>query len=75
MSKDDLPPYFNIDPDAALADLGQPMATAGFGQIAEACAEQDVYLVPLTGGVRIGLCAIPLAQIKRVAEALAHSLN
>lgn len=45
------------------------------GQIAEACAEQDVYLVPLTGGVRIGLCAIPLAQIKRVAEALAHSLN
>jgi chromosome partitioning protein len=39
MSKDDLPPYFNIDPDAALADLGQPMATAGFGQIAEACAK------------------------------------
>jgi aromatic-amino-acid transaminase len=44
-------------------------------QIAEACAEQDVYLVPLTGGVRIGLCAIPLAQIKRVAEALAHALS
>ena len=31
--------------------------------LAEACAEQDVYLVPLTGGVRIGLCAVPLAQI------------
>ena len=45
------------------------------GRIAEACAEQDVYLVPLTGGVRIGLCAIPLAQVKRVAEALAHALN
>ena len=44
-------------------------------QIAEACAQQNVFLVPLTGGVRIGLCAIPLAQIPRVAEALAHALN
>ena len=40
MSKDGgLPPYFNIDPDTALADLGDPMATQGFGQIAEACAK------------------------------------
>ena len=44
-------------------------------KIAEACAEQEVYLVPLTGGVRIGLCAVPLEQIPRVAEALAHALK
>lgn len=44
-------------------------------KIAEACAEQDVYLVPLTGGVRIGLCAVPLEHIPRVAEALAHALK
>lgn len=40
MAKDgeSLPPYFNIDPDAALADLGQPTSSAGFAQIAAACA-------------------------------------
>ncbi len=32
------PPYFNIDPDRALADLEAPTDTAGFAQIAEACA-------------------------------------
>lgn len=32
------PPYFNIDPDAALADLGPPTDSAGFADIAEACA-------------------------------------
>ena len=44
-------------------------------KIAEACAEQEVYLVPLTGGVRIGLCAVPLKHISRVAEALALALK
>lgn len=44
-------------------------------QIAEACATHHVYLVPLTGGVRIGLCAVPLAQIPKVAEALANALK
>jgi aromatic-amino-acid transaminase len=39
--------------------------------VAEACADQHVYLVPLTGGVRIGLCAVPTSQVERVAEALA----
>ncbi|MCB1363053.1 MAG: AAA family ATPase [Rhodobacteraceae bacterium] len=33
-----LPPYFNIDPDAALADLDPPTDTAGFAAIAGACA-------------------------------------
>ena len=42
--------------------------------IAEACANEHVYLVPLTGGVRIGLCAIPLELIPRVAKALANAL-
>lgn len=33
-----LPPYFNIDPDVALADLDAPTSTGGFAAIAEACA-------------------------------------
>jgi len=44
-------------------------------RIAEACAEQEVYIVPLTGGVRIGLCAIPLEKISRVAQALSNALK
>ena len=32
-----LPPYFNIDPDAAMADLDQPTDTARFAEIAEGC--------------------------------------
>lgn len=31
------PPYFNIDPDVALAELDAPMSTAGFARIAKAC--------------------------------------
>ena len=34
-----LPPYFNIDPDAALADLDAPTSTEGFADIASACAQ------------------------------------
>ena len=33
-----LPPYFNIDPDQALAQLGVPTTTEDFGAIARACA-------------------------------------
>ena len=33
-----LPPYFNIDPDAALAELDAPTGTSGFAAIAEGCA-------------------------------------
>ncbi len=33
-----LPPYFNIDPDQALADLGQPSGSAHFAAVAQACA-------------------------------------
>ncbi|MEY8879926.1 AAA family ATPase [Donghicola sp. XS_ASV15] len=34
-----LPPYFNIDPDAALTELGDPTGTQGFAAIAEGCAK------------------------------------
>ena len=40
-----LPPYFNIDPDAALADLEAPTDTAGFAAIAGACAKGRSDLV------------------------------
>ena len=33
------PPYFDIAPDAALADLDGPLGTEGFATIARACAE------------------------------------
>jgi len=41
MAKDSggLPPYFNIDPDAALAELDTPLSTEGFARIARACAQ------------------------------------
>ena len=35
---DDPPPYFNISPDAALAELGSPTGTSDFAALAEACA-------------------------------------
>lgn len=35
--KNDLPPYFNIDPDTALGTLGGPFETEGFARIAQAC--------------------------------------
>ncbi|WP_299652266.1 AAA family ATPase [uncultured Jannaschia sp.] len=38
MPDDDLPPYFNIAPDAAMAALGEPTDTARFAAIAEGCA-------------------------------------
>ena len=37
MSRDGLPPYFSISPDAALAELGGPTDSAGLAAIAEAC--------------------------------------
>ncbi|MFV2002471.1 MAG: AAA family ATPase [Paracoccaceae bacterium] len=37
MSRAELPPYFNISPDAALAQLNAATDTGGFAQIADAC--------------------------------------
>ena len=39
-----------------------------------AAQNHDVFLVPLNGGVRIGVCAIPAEQMERVAAALADAL-
>ncbi|WP_170388016.1 AAA family ATPase [Ruegeria atlantica] len=41
MAKDGtpLPPYFNIDPDAALSDLDLPTGSEGFATIAQACGQ------------------------------------
>lgn len=36
-SRGDLPPYINMDPDAALAQLGAPSGTEDFDRIARAC--------------------------------------
>ena len=44
-------------------------------EIVEQCANEHVYLVPLKGGIRIGLCAIPTTQITRVAEVLSRALS
>jgi len=43
--------------------------------LAEACAEKEVYLVPLDGGVRIGLCALALSDVEKVADALSYALS
>ena len=38
MTNTPLPPYFSIDPDQALADLGNPTTTHGFAAMAQSCA-------------------------------------
>ena len=43
--------------------------------VAESCAQMDVYLVPLVGGVRIGLCALSSGDMTKVAEALANAMS
>ncbi len=40
-----LPPYFNIVPDEALAELGAPVGAADFAEIARRCAEGRADLV------------------------------
>jgi hypothetical protein len=43
--------------------------------IIEKCVADHVYFVPLRGGVRIGLCVIPLSSIHRVVQTLQKALN
>lgn len=45
MTDDPQPPYFNISPDAALAEIGAATSTNDFGRIAEACARGRSDLV------------------------------
>jgi chromosome partitioning protein len=40
-----LPPYFGIQPDAALAELGNPTGTGAFAALAQACAKGRADLV------------------------------
>ena len=39
------PPYFNISPDTAMADLGPPLGTEGFARVAEMAARGRADLV------------------------------
>ena len=41
--------------------------------IAEAAATRGLYVVPLKGGIRIGLCSIPTHQVERAAQILAKA--
>jgi len=38
VTKSPLPPYFNLDPDTAAEQIGDPARTDDFGRIAQACA-------------------------------------
>ena len=67
--KNDLPPYFNIDPDTALGALGGPFETGGFARIAQACEATDIVdfldrdIASLSGGQRQRVwLALALAQ-------------
>ena len=44
-------------------------------ELAEACAKEHVYIVPLQGGVRIGLCALPKEQIPRLVNTIKSVLE
>jgi chromosome partitioning protein len=44
-AQDDVPPYFGINPDQAEQDLGSAIGTAGFQDLAEACAKGRADLV------------------------------
>ncbi len=44
-------------------------------EICEELAKNGVYLVPLQGGVRIGICSIPTGQIERAANAISSAWN
>ena len=43
-------------------------------EVVARAAEQDVFLVPLGDGVRVGVCAVATGQVARVADALADAV-
>jgi aromatic-amino-acid transaminase len=68
----------------AAAALGLPTVPWGGGfftavptpdaaDVAERLTGEDVFVVPLQGALRIALCAVPAAQMGRLAEGLARS--
>jgi len=62
-------PLPNHDGYFAFIECEDPVA------VCESCAEEYVFLVPLSGGIRVGICAIPVFEMKRVASALATALG
>ncbi len=41
--------------------------------VAQAAEEKGLYVVPLEGGIRIGICSIPEQQVERAADILAEA--
>ncbi|HIG86850.1 MAG TPA: aminotransferase class I/II-fold pyridoxal phosphate-dependent enzyme [Planctomycetes bacterium] len=39
------------------------------------CREDGVFVVPLDGGLRLALCATPVAQVARLVKSLAHGIQ
>jgi len=42
-------------------------------EIAERAAEDFLYVIPMNGGVRVGLCSIPDDEVERAAEVLINA--
>jgi len=40
--------------------------------IAEKCAEMGVFVVPLSGGIRIGICAVPESKMHKIVDVLSQ---
>ena len=43
-------------------------------EVATKCAEEDVYVVPLSNGIRIGICAVPQNDMEKIVEVLSKVL-
>ena len=41
-------------------------------EVATKCAEKGVYVVPLSGGVRIGICAVPQISMEKIVDVLSQ---
>ncbi|MBT4059089.1 MAG: pyridoxal phosphate-dependent aminotransferase [Euryarchaeota archaeon] len=64
MAESELPLMPSDDGYFAFIPCDDPVA------IAEKAAESQLYVVPLKGGVRIGICSIASSQVERAAEIL-----
>ncbi len=69
---------------AAAAGIRHPRYEGGFfvsvptpdGQrTAARMRERGVYVVPINGAVRVGLCSSPTPDVPRLVEALVHGLS
>ncbi|MFT7676691.1 MAG: aromatic-amino-acid transaminase [Planctomycetota bacterium] len=69
---------------ASAAGLSYPRYEAGFfvtiftpdpARTAAVCGEHGVFIVPVKGAVRVGLCATPKASIQRLVDSLAQGVE